>query len=379
MSIASVYADPATTTRDAATLAKRAGVTYVVAAAFLRDQGASQVRKRTTKPSAAVFAPTGDLFGTWAADVLFMTDYAGVNSARTCILTLLEVNSRYVYARGLTKATSANTAKALVEIILQNAHDCETKEKAAPILKLRSDNGSEFAGEFAKLLLDQGIEHERVEAGTHARLARLDRFHRTLRMMIGELFALRDSHVWYDVLPEIIANYNSRPSRALARNGTPRAPVDIGPREEAHIRDKDYSRAQEIGDIIDDGNIGPGSRVRLQFSKTKAGAKSKFSKAQEISYTTEIYTVIQRVGPNSFLVDVPPGEITIWPLHSLQVVKKSLSSAVSGPKIDKAAVSAQRMEARNISPEEVKAVQAAPARPRSERAKKVDYRALAGL
>ena len=71
--------------------------------------------------------------------------------------------------------------------------------------------------------------------------------------------------------------------------------------------------------------------------------------------------------------------IKIWPLHSLQVVKKAIEPAVEGPKVDKAVVRAQRMEARNISPEEVKVAQEAPARPRAERAKKVDNRALAGL
>ena len=207
MTLASVYANPATTTRNAATLAKRAGVTIAAASAFLRDQAAAQVRKRVAKPSADSFAPTGDFYGTWAADVMFMTDYAGVNAKRTCILTLLELNSRYVYARGLTAATAAATAAAMVYILEQNAQDYETKENTAPILKLRTDNGGEFAGAFAKLLADRGIEHERGEAETHARLARLDRFHRTLRMMLGEMFSVRDSHVWYDALPALIANH----------------------------------------------------------------------------------------------------------------------------------------------------------------------------
>ena len=95
-------------------------------------------------------------------------------------------------------------------------------------------------------------------------------------------------------------------------------------------------------------------------------------------WTTEIYDVVSRVGPNSFLVDVPAGEIPIWPLHSLQIVRKALRSASpSGPRVDKKVVRAERLEARNISPEEVKAALAAPARPRRERAARVDYKKLA--
>ena len=374
MSLVSVYADPERTTRNAGVLATRAGVSLSEAKAFLRDQAASQVRKRVVRPTAASFAPTGDVYGTWAADVMFMSDYAGVNNAQTCILTLLELNSRYVYARGLTAATSAKTAEAMSDILEQNVKDYEMKKNAAPIIKLRTDNGGEFAGAFAKLLTEEGIEHDHAEAETHTRLARLDRFHRTLRMMLGELFSVKDSHVWYNVLPQLIANYNARPSRALAG----KAPKDIGPEEETKVRDADYERAANIGSETDNTDIGAGTKVRLQYSKTKAGGKDKWAKAHENTFTTKIYTVLERAGPNSFLVDVPPGEIKVWPLHRLQIVKKAFGGAESGPKIDKPVVRAQRMERRNISPEEVAAAQAAPARTRSERAPRVDYKKLDG-
>ena len=257
----------------------------------------------------------------------------------------------------------------MVDILAQNVKDYETEKNAAPIIKIRSDNGGEFAGAFSKLLAEEGIEHEHAEAETHARLARLDRFHRTLRMMLGELFSVRDSHVWYNVLPQLIKNYNARPSRALGG----KAPADIGPEEEAKVREADYERAMHAGLDVDKTDVGPGTRVRLQYSKTKAGSKDRWAKSHENTFTTEIYTLVHRAGPNSFVVDVPPGEIKVWPLHSLQIVKKSLGGIASGPKVEKAVVRAQRMEARNISPEEVAAAQAAPARPRSDRALKVDY------
>ena len=118
----------------------------------------------------------------------------------------------------------------------------------------------------------------------------------------------------------------------------------------------------------------------MQYSKTKAGAKDKFSKAHEVSWTSEIYEVVKRVGPNSFLLDVPPGEIKVCPLHSLQVVKTlnaPLGERKEGPVVDKKVVRSQRMERRNISEVEAIAAVEAPARPRSERAPRVDYKKLA--
>ena len=111
--IKEVFDNPRTTSRNAATLAARAGVSRKAAAAFLRDQAASQIRKKATKPPEADYAPTGGARGEWLADVIYLRDYAGVNQARDCILTLLGVNSRYVYTRALTKAIAAKTVAAV--------------------------------------------------------------------------------------------------------------------------------------------------------------------------------------------------------------------------------------------------------------------------
>ena len=271
--ITAVFADPLTTTRNAKLLAKRAGVPLKSAESFLREQEAAQVRRRAHKPSAASFSPTGDVYGTWAADVMFLNDYAGLNGAKSCVLTLLELNSRYVYARALTKVTSAKTAEAMESILEQNDDERAEESKVAPIMQVRTDNGSEFAGDFAKLLASYEIPHDRAEAETHARLARLDRFHRTLRHMIGELFALRGSHVWADVLPMLIKNYNERPSRSLVAAGEGLAPADIGPEEEQAIRDDDMDRATQVGSSVDRHGVKVGTRVRLLFSRMKAGAR----------------------------------------------------------------------------------------------------------
>ena len=94
-------------------------------------------------------------------------------------------------------------------------------------------------------------------------------------------------------------------------------------------------------------------------------------------WTTEIYDVVARAGPNSFIVDVGRGEVPVWPLHSLQIVRKALRSASpEGVRVDKAVVRAERLESRNISPEEVKTALEAPARPRRELADRIDYKKL---
>jgi hypothetical protein len=46
--------------------------------------------------------------------------------------------------------------------------------------------------------------------------------------MIGEVFALTNSHKWFRVLPDLIANYNARPDRGLAAVCVGVAPADVG-------------------------------------------------------------------------------------------------------------------------------------------------------
>ena len=375
-SIKHVFDDPRTTSRNPSTLAKRAGVSLQAATAFLRDQSAAQITKRAHKPPEEDYAPTGGPRGEYLADVIYLREYAGVNKKRECILTLMGVNSRYVYARALTKATAAKAAEALADILEQNAEDARGGV-VAPIQAVRSDGGPEMAGEFAALLKERGISHEKGQPNTHARLGRLDRFHGVLRRQLGELFAIRDSHVWVDVLQDLVDNHNSSPSRALNAAGRGLSPADIGPEEDSLLRLADLDRAASLRQRVDGYNIGPGTRVRLLTARLRKAPK--FVKGQEATWTPETYPVIERAGVNTFLIDVPAGENSIWPVHNLQVVKKALGQPkVAGPKVDKQVVAAQRMEARNISEEEQAAALAAPAaRDKRERAPRVDYAKLA--
>ena len=98
MTLKSVYDNPKTNTRNPSLLAKRANVTLKSAQAFLRDQQSSQVSKRAIKPPDSSYAPTGGPYGEYLGDVIFFSDYAGVNAKRASILTIMGANSRFACA-----------------------------------------------------------------------------------------------------------------------------------------------------------------------------------------------------------------------------------------------------------------------------------------
>ena len=422
MTLRSVYEDPHTSTRDPALLAERAGVTIKSAKTFLRDEASSQVAKQWRKPSADNYAPTGAPAGHWQADVIYLKDYKGVNTRRMAILTVLNTTTRFVHARPLLDATAERVAEAMSSIL-----DNENSIKA-----LRIDGGSEFKKEFRVLMRTRGIPLEIGEPYTHYRLARTDRFHRTLRTRLGEHFARDDTHQWVEALPAIVTNYNNTPHHTLSELlGEPTAPSQVTLAQEARIRLAEGQQVSDVQHLVDDLNIVPGvTKVRVPVSITKAGIKSGKAKSQRAVWS-KAFTVLSRNGPNSFVVDVPRGEVKIFPHYNLQVEPETTVPLPvghkGGSKVNIRVERAKRLENRNISEEEQvaalaaparekresiltpkmaalkiakasklskaalvvvdsdkrgglpKAALAAPARPRSQRAERVDYKTLAGL
>ena len=352
MSLKAVYEDPARTSRDPRVLASRAGGSVKSAEAFLRDQESSHFAKQWRKPSASsgAYTPTGAPAGHWQADVTFLEDYKGVNDRRKAILTVLNTTTRFAVARPLLAATADKTAEAMREVL------AELSAAKRNIQVLRVDGGGEFKGAFRELVHAAGIQAEVSEANTHYRLARTDRFHRTLRERIGEHFERANTHRWVDALPAIVDNLNSAPHRTLTEVlGRSTAPNQVTAAQEKLIRQAEAVESSEVGAFVDrQGFVLGETKVRLLVSRTREGVRDQHAKSQRRVWTSDVYTVTERAGPNSFIVDVPAGEVRVWPYYALQVVKKALRSApvAPGSKVNVRVERAKRLEARNISEDE---------------------------
>ena len=172
----------------------------------------------------------------------------------------------------------------------------------SPILKLRLDGGGEFKKSFQKFCDEMGIEIERTTPTTHEQLARVDRFHRTLRQMIGDEFERTDSHAWFKEMDDIIFNYNHHPNRALIAVGSV-SPSEIDPKREEILRQADLKRASILRKKVDKMNFKSGDQVRLLRSRLYP---NKYLKNMRIvnGLLRHIHTIMCRYGPNSFLVDV---------------------------------------------------------------------------
>jgi hypothetical protein len=368
------YASPSLQTRNAALLAKRAGINIGDAKKYLENSASWQIGRANPEKTPELYAPTGGSVGLYICDIMYLQDYAGVNQKRKMIFILIGANTRYVYLRGMTAATALKASECLRDIYVQNQSECATHENRQ-ILTIRSDMGSEFKGEFHSTLEELGIIHKYVPGWTHWSLRRLDRFCRTIRGILGDLFNQTGRNVWYPHLQDIALNYNTRPHSSLKKAlGFACSPAEVDRTREEQIRDYDKNRALTVRKLVDDSPIKAGSKVRLLMSATQAGSKKIGVKSHLPRWTKRIYTVLARAGANSFRIDQPGLESEIFPVHALLLVPDSMNELPPDKSVNTKVVAAQRVEARARSQAEQKAAVMVPKeRRRARRVARVDY------
>ena len=217
-------------------------------------------------------------------------------------------------------------------------------------------------------------------------MARLDRIVGSIRMLIGELFAKNNNNVWYTYLESIMSNYNNRDHTTLTKILKKKtSPSQVTEGDEIRLQIHDAAVKESVKSKVPD--YAPGTHVRLLMRRTSEGAKAQKlgTKLNDQTYTSKVYQIIARSGPNSYEVNTKGNDAKIWPYHALQVV--DMVTTVAQPvakKVNKKVVSAKRLEAMNISEAEQKS-NIVPSRTRTAKVstrsnkKAVNYRELAGM
>lgn len=125
------------------------------------------------------------------------------NQGYGVILVVVDVLTRYAFARALKSKSGHETAAALDDIF----QEYEKVFKAKPAV-IQTDRAAEFMGkEVAKVLEKSDTE---LVHGNNQRLGApvAERFNKTLRSAITKYWTKTDDVVWYKVLDSIISGYN---------------------------------------------------------------------------------------------------------------------------------------------------------------------------
>jgi hypothetical protein len=172
-----------------------------------------------------------------------------------------------------------------------------------------SDNDSTFINKsFHEILEKNQIIHQPNILDDHHALGLIDRFARTLKMILTRLFLQTKSTNWINYLDEIIKNYNNNGHSA----------IDYISPNEAFLK-KNFEKIYNINYEkslfnISISDIDVNDKVRIKI-------KGQFRKGTEARYTDEVYTV-KKVRGNAVTLD----NDEVYKRSSLLIVPKTTVS-----------------------------------------------------
>ena len=163
---------------------------------------------------------TAGINDTWQMDMLEMIPYAKINKGFNYILVCIDVFSRFARAVPCKTKTGDEVSNAILEMF----------DNVTPA-NIQTDRGKEFynSNVRTRVLNKYGIHLYTVNSQFKAAI--VERFNRTLREKFNRYFTHTGHKVWFKVLPQIIATYNSTPHGGIFRY----KPIDITPMNESQL------------------------------------------------------------------------------------------------------------------------------------------------
>jgi transposase InsO family protein len=266
---------------------------------FVSEQISAQLHRRAPKVR-QVPITASDVNFDWQIDLLDMNKYHKSNEGYRWILIVVDVFSRKAAAVALKKKTADEATNALIEVI----------DKMGKPLSITSDDGSEFKGAFKKLLAEKNIAHRVTTPGDHNVLGIIDRFSKTLKLILHRHFTQQQTVKWIDVLQRFIQAYNKTEHASLhmSPNEAKNRPTDA--------RNVHFENLQESQKARSVQKFKVGDHVRVKRKKRT------FDRGYEIVWSLTVYTIQKIEGQNYLLSDGKK-----YRAHMLQRVSKSPEKA----------------------------------------------------
>ena len=219
-----------------------------------------------------VYSPNLDRI--WTADLLDIQKYKRQNKGYTFILIVLDIFSRYAWARPLKKKTGLEVSKAFQDIFTVSGRKC---------IRLWCDRGTEFYNRTLQhLLSSNNITLYSTHNEPKATIA--ERFIRTLRSKMERYFIAMHCTVWYAILPDLVSEYNHTIHRSLGMS-----PTDaLKPKNYAKVFTIQY-KPYQLQNQRKFGVLRVGDSVRISVHK------GVFDKGSNANWSEEVFKIIQIV------------------------------------------------------------------------------------
>ena len=247
-------------------LAKATGVSEKKVKAWLKEQPTYTLHRQARKKYPTRHYIVHDIDEQWQADLAEVGLIANKNQGYRFILTVIDIFSRYAWARPLKSKQGEEVATAFKDIFL---------EGRIP-LRIQTDQGKEFENRHVRALFrEHDIELFSVKSAYKAAI--VERFNRTLKHRLWRYFTAENKQEWTKVLQAVVHAYNHSIHRSIKRKPANVTSADVG-----KMRDEMAQRPEPAKGKDD---IPVGETVRI------SKVKSVFDKGYLPNWTEEIFTV----------------------------------------------------------------------------------------
>ncbi|MEL6930966.1 MAG: DDE-type integrase/transposase/recombinase, partial [Cyanobacteria bacterium J06600_6] len=251
-----------------AKLAKATDTKEKIALAWLKEQPAYTLHREARKNYPTRPYIIHDIDEQWQADLADVSLIANFNQGYRYILTVIDLFSRYAWARPLKSKRGDEVAKAFKEIFI---------EGRIP-KRIQTDQGREFYNSHVQNLFNEyNVELFSVKSAYKAAI--VERFNRTLKHRLWRYFTSENKQEWKDVLQDAVYSYNHSVHRSIKRK-----PANVTASEVSDMREE---MAKKVKPPAGKDDIHVGDTVRI------SKMKRVFEKGYLPNWTEEIFTVAE--------------------------------------------------------------------------------------
>lgn len=245
-------------------LAKASGFSYHQVKKWLKAQPTYTLHKQARKKYPTRHYIVHDIDEQWQTDLCDVASISRYNSGHHFILTVIDIFSRYAWARPLKTKHGKEVVSAFRSIF---------REGRIP-KRIQSDQGKEFENRNVRALFQKhNIELFSVKSAYKAAL--VERFNRTLKNKLYRHFTANLTQNWTKVLQDVLHSYNHSVHRSIGMR-----PADVTSDTVDDVR-QSFQRKRTIRK----SDVRVGDKVRI------SKVKSVFAKGYLPNWTEEIFTV----------------------------------------------------------------------------------------
>src|SRR5882724_1767033 len=211
----------------------------------------------------------------WQADLVIMPEMAHYNDGYPNILTVIDVFSKYAWARPLLTKFPDSVINAFQSIFDVSGRKPE---------KLQTDKGTEFVNaQFQAFLKQNNIYFFTTESELKASVC--ERFNRTLKTRMWRYLTFKNTKRYIDVLDDLLNSYNNSVHRTIGV-----APASVNETNQSKIWQRVYGSLERVATGKKKPKFFVNEAVRTNTLKGKFETGYTGQWTDEIFYIDKIYS-----------------------------------------------------------------------------------------